>query len=151
MTFGLRTGVTLVAAHLLVGCAAPQPRILPICNLRCSSAEQCGPTHSVSTSEVESLVRRLRSSFPVWSIEVAAVTSGYAVLVASDAADADLRHSWKAMGCFTPTVPPTQADYARLEQCVSGMVAWTKYSTVNDVPSLLLNPAFRRTCMNSTD
>ena len=143
--------IALTPLLLLAACAAPQPRLLPICNIKCSVDEQCTIEHSVSVADMENIFRKLRASFPYHGIDIVSVTSGYAIVLAADAADQRLRDSWQAVGCFTATIPPTNADYARLEQCVSGMTKWIDYRKPSDAPALVLDASFRRTCLNSTE
>lgn len=148
----LRQIWTVAALSALVsGCASPQPRLLPICNLKCGATLSCTQADTVSSGDVEKIFDRLSDTFHTGRIELVSITNGYAVLLAKDEADQKLREAWPAVGCFTSTMPPTNADYARLQQCTSGMNTWTSFRKPSDSPSLLLDQSFRRTCMSSTD
>ncbi|MCI0563447.1 MAG: hypothetical protein MN733_33650 [Nitrososphaera sp.] len=143
--------ITLMPLLFVAACTSPQPRLLPICNLKCVSGEQCTREHSVSSADIETLLGKLKGSFPLHNVDLVSVTSGYAVVLAKDEADNKLRDSWKVVGCFTSTMPPSNADYARLQQCVSGMLNWISFSNPSDAPALMLDTSYRRTCMNSTE
>ncbi len=151
MTCQCRSFIAITQIFLLAACANQQPRLLPICNLQCVSGEQCTKEHSVSTKDIETLTEKLSGSFLAHRVDVISVTSGYAIVLTNDETDQKIRESWGAVGCFTATTPPSRVDYARLEQCISGMTKWINFRNPSEARDLMLDSSFRQTCMNSTE
>lgn len=151
MTCRCRSFIIVTQIFFLAACGSQQPRLLPICNLKCVSGEPCTKEHTVSTKDIEILTEKLSGSFLMHRVDVVSVTSGYAVVLTNDETDQKVRESWRAVGCFTATTPPSNVDYARLEQCVSGMTKWINYRNPSDTRDLILDASFRQTCMNSTE
>ncbi len=149
MTRMLTYLIAMTVVLALASCAV-SPRVYPLCNMRCLPDGTCGTDHGVSAQEVDALTAALLAEHPFSRADRVAVTSGYALLMTSDATDANLRRGWGAAACFTPLSPSDNAKYVRFQQCLQGMPKWVQFTAPTSAQDLLLDPDFRKVCMGST-
>lgn len=145
----LTESIIAVAVLTMVGCAPLAPRIFPLCNMRCLPDGTCGADQAVTASEVDAMNKKILEQHPFARVDIVSITSAYSLQMISNANDAELRKSWIASACFTPIAPSDNGKYARLQQCLDNMPRWIQYSTPDKAKDLVIDPAFRQTCLGA--